>query len=265
MQIACSSASLSREIPARLSLVHFPAWCGSRGIDAVEFDEGQLPSLEPDYLAELRRACADANVTVAALALYNDFTMADLDEHFRQVERVRRLLYDVAKPLDARVVRVFLGMSDLTPAGEERALETFRGLAPDLEATGITLAVENHARVQTPPDRMEAIIAGAHSPRVGACVDLGSLPVDLRDLYLQHLAPIARYVHARSAVFDLDGEEVHADYQRAFAGLAANGYDGVISILYEGTNDQYPGVLNTKALIEKHWLRPAAGAGEMAA
>lgn len=259
MQIACSSRSLGREIPARLPLVHFPAWCGSRDIPAIELDEEQLTSWEPDYLTMLLRACESASVTVAALALYNDFTTADADEHFRQVEHIRRMLYEVAKPLNAKLVRVFLGMSDLTAAGEQRALETFRSLLPDLEATGIILTVENHARVQTPPDRMEAIIAGVHSPRVGACVDLGSLPLDQHDIYLQNLAPIANYVHARSAGFDLDGEEIHIEYKRAFAYLTEFGFDGVISIVYDGIGDQYQGVLNTKALIEKHWYHPEAG------
>ena len=259
MQIACSSRSFSRVIPAELPLTHFPAWCGSRGIFAIELDEEQLTSREPEYLTMVRRACADANVTVAALALYNDFTTPDADEHFRQIEHVRRMLHEVAKPLNVKMVRVFLGMADVTVEGEERALETFRSLLPDLEATGTMLAVENHARVQTPPDRMEAIIAGAHSPRVGACVDLGSLPLDQHDVYLQNLAPIANYVHARSAVFDLDGEELHIDYKRAFAYLTEFGYDDVIAILYEGTNNQYQGVLDTKALIEKYWYHPAAG------
>jgi|GEM_PF-2364792 len=265
MRIACSSASFSREIPARLSLTHFPAWCGSQGISAIEIDERQLPSLEPDYFTELLRACDHADVKIAALALHNDFTIADSDEHFRQVERVRRLLYDVAKPLNAPLVRVFLGMADLTVAGEERALETFRGLVPDLEATGITMAVENHARAQTPSDRMAAIIAGVPTPLFGACVDLGSLPADRRDIYLQHLAPLAKYVHARGAAFNLDGEELYIDYKRALAYLAEYGYDDDITILYEGANDQYNGVLNTKALIEKYWYHLAAGAGEMAA
>ncbi|MHB0938553.1 MAG: sugar phosphate isomerase/epimerase family protein [Armatimonadota bacterium] len=259
MQIACSSRSFSREIPARLPLAHFPAWCGSRGIPAIEIDEEHLTSREPDYLTMLLRACGNANVTVAALALYNDFTVPDADEHFRQVEHVRRMLHEVAKPLNAKMVRVFLGMSDLTAAGEERALETFRSLLPDLEATGIMLAVENHARVQTPPDRMAAVIAGAHSPLVGACVDLGSLPLDRHDIYLQHLGPLARYVHARTAAFDLDGEELHIDFKRAFAYLTEFGFDGVISIIYEGIGDQYQGVLNTMALIEKHWYHPEAG------
>jgi len=265
MQIACSSASFSREIPARLSLVHFPAWCGSQGIFAVEIDERQLPSHEPDYLTELRRACDHAKVTVVAQSINSDFTSPDPDEMFQQVQHFRQMLYEVARPLNVPLVRVFLGMADTTPAGEERALEAFRGLVPDLEATGIIMTVENHARAQTPPERMAAIIAGVPTPLFGACVDLGSLPADRRDAYLQALAPLAKCVHARTAAFDLDGEEINIDYKRAFATLTEHGYDGVISILYDGTNDQYLGVLNTKALIEKYWYHPAAGRGELAA
>lgn len=259
MQIACSSRSFSREIPAQLPLVHFPAWCGSRGIPAIEIDEEQLTSREPDYLTMLLRACESANVTVAALALRNDFTVPDADEHARQVDHVRRMLREVAVPLKAPRLVISLGAADTSPAGEQRALETLRELLLELEETGVTLAVEHHTANQIRFDRVEAIIADVHSPRVAACVDLGSMPFDLSDIYLQNLAPIAAYVHARSAGFDLDGEEIHIEYKRAFAYLTEFGFDGVISIIYEGIGDQYQGVLNTMALIEKHWYHPEAG------
>ena len=265
MQIACSSRSVSREIPERLSLEQFPAWAGSQGIAAIEIAEQHLPSKEAAYLTTLPRACEHANVTVAALALDNDFTIPDPDRHFEQVEHVRRVLYDVAVPLKAAMVKVYLGMADLTPAGDERALETFRGMVPDLEATGITMVLENHARRQTPSDKMAAIIAGVPTPLFGACLDLGSLPADRREMAWEHLAPLAKLVHARSAVFDLDGEEVYIDYKRAFAVLTEHGFDGIISILYEGTADQYRGIRDTKALIEKHWFHPTAGRRKKAA
>lgn len=258
MQIACSSRSLSRMIPAEFPLTHFPAWCGSRGIAAVEIDEEQLTAREPEYLTMLLRACERANVTVAALALRSDFTVPDADEHFRQVEHVRRMLHDVAVPLKAPRIVVSLGTADTSPAGEQRALETLRGFLPELEETGITLAVEHHDLQHPPFDRVGAIIADAHSPLIGACLDLGALPMDLRLQAWNSLAPLAKIIHARSAAFDLDGNDLYVDYKTAFAVLTEYGYDDVISILYEGTNNQYQGVLDTKVLIEKHWYHPEA-------
>jgi sugar phosphate isomerase/epimerase len=265
MQIAVSSLSFSREIPDRLSLLNLPAWAGSQGIPLIEIEERHLPSTDPTYLTDLLRACNHANVQIAALALANDFTDPDADKLFQQVQHVRHMLYDVAAPLKAQMVRVFMGMSDVTEAGDERAQETFRNLVPDLQATGITMVLENHAREQTPPDKIAAIIRGVGSPLFAACADMGSLPVDRRYMTMNQLAPLARIVHARSYVFDLDGEETTVDYKSDFALLTEHGFNGVISILYEGFADAERGVRDTKALIEKYWYHPEAGRTRRAA
>jgi len=243
----------------RLPLERFPAWAGSQGIFALEIDERDLPSTEAAYLARVHRACAHAGVRVAALTVANDFTMPDAEAHFRQVERVRQWLYTVAGPLEAPLVCVEVGMADASPAGEERALEAFRGLLPDLERTGVRMALENHARQQMPPERLAALITGVRGPLFGACVDFGSLPADGRLQAWGQLAPLAQFVHARSAVFDLDGEEVQIDYKAALAELRQYGYDGVISIVYEGLADPSRGVRDTQALLRWHWEHPEAG------
>ena len=264
MRIACSSWSFHREIPQALSLMNFPAWCGSQGIFDIEVVDSQFPSLERGYLDDFQRACGHAGVGIACLAVSNDFTVPDSDLHFAQVERVRNLLYDVAMPLRIPLVRVYMGMADTSRAGDQRALETIRGMVTDLEATGVAMALENHGRVETSPEQTMAIIIGVGSPLFGSCVDLGNLAED-RNAAISALAPMAKYVHARSQAFDDNGEETTIDYKRAFAILTEFGYDDDIAIDYEGRDDSAQGVLKTKALIEKHWYHPEAGYGQMAA
>lgn len=265
MIIACSSWSFQREIPQAFSLLHFPAWCGSQGITAIELVDTQLPSMEVDYVRELQSACQHANVSIACLAINNDFTIADADQRFSQVERTRHLLYDVAMPLKIPVVRVFLGMADTTREGDQRALETFRGMVTDLETTGISMALENHARVQTDADQMVGIITGVDNQFFGSCLDFGVLPAEHRYYALDQLAPFAKHVHAKSYAFDDRGRETTVDYRQALAILTEHGYDGVIAIEYEGRDDAEQGVLRTRELIDRLWNEPTAGFGRMAA
>ncbi|MHB9025547.1 MAG: sugar phosphate isomerase/epimerase family protein [Armatimonadota bacterium] len=253
MRIACSTRSMHREIPQAMTLLQFPAWCGSEGIPGIEVVDHHFPSLDGSYLDEVRRACSHAAVDLVCLAVTNDFTIADPGQHFAQVERVRRLLYDVAVPLEVPVLRVGMGTTDAGPEGRQRALETFRDMVTDLEATGIAMALEYDARAGATPEQTEAIIAGVDSPLFGSCASFCNLPVDARYAALRQLAPLARHVHADSYAFDDAGEEVGTDYKRALATLREFLYDGVISIVYEGRADPYDGVLKTKALIEKHW------------
>jgi sugar phosphate isomerase/epimerase len=250
---------MHREIPQTMPLLHFPAWCGSQGIPAIEVVDHDFPSLDGSYLEEFRRSCSHAAVDFACLAVTNDFTIADPGQHFAQVERVRHLLYDVAIPLQVPVLRVTMGTTDATPEGQQRALETFRDMVTDLEATGVTMALEYDARAGATPEQTEAIVVGVGSALFGSCASFCNLPVDTRYEALQQLAALARHVHADSYAFDEVGEEIGTDYLRALATLKEFGYDGVISIVYEGRADPYDGVLKTQALIEKHWYEPEAG------
>ena len=259
MRMAVSSECFRREIPARMTVLQVPAWASSRGFDAVELAEAQLPAMTPEYRAELLRACDAAGVGIACLAVDTDFTVPEDDRRDAEMERVRRLLLEVAAPLGVPVVRVTMGQADASRAGDQRALEAFRALVPDLDATGIALALENHARVYTPPDKVEAIVAGVPITLFGSCLDFGSEPVDRRIVALEQLAPYALHVHARSYAFAEDGEETTIDYRRSLAILKAFGYDGVLSVLYQGAGDTAQGILATKALIEKHWFHPAMG------
>lgn len=240
-------------MPQQLALQSFPAWCGARGITAIELIDNQLPSLERAYLTELVRAAEHAGVSIACLAITNDFTILDADSRFAQVERVRHLLYDVAVPLRAPMMRVFMGMSDTSEESDQRVLETFRGMVTDLETTGVTMVLENFRRTSTSAEQLAAIVAGVNSPFFGCCLNFAMEPADQRYDSLFTLAPLARYAHATSYAFNEQGEETTIDYRRIIAILAEHAYDGIISIEYEGTGDPYEGILQTKTLLERLW------------
>lgn len=265
MRIACSSWSFHRSIPRDMALLEFPAWCGSQGITAIEVVDNQFPSFGSDYLDEFRRACRNAAVEITCFAITNDFTMPNADQRFAEVERVRQLLYDVAVPLKVPVMRVFMGTTDASPAGEQRALETFRSMVTDMEATGVSMALENHARMQTPPDTLGAIIAGVDNGLFGSCIDFASLPIEKRFAIIRALAPFAKLVHAKSYEFDQSGNEMTIDYKEALALLTEYAFDNTISIEFEGRDDPYQGVLKTKSLIERLWWYPSTGSQELAA
>lgn len=256
MRIGCSAWSFRREMPARMSLAQVAAWCGSRGITALEIPEELLPSWDRAVFTDLRHAFAYAGVTPVCLAAETDFTLAPADPRFDQIEHVRHLLHDVAVPLGASLVRVVTGAADPGEAAGERVLEALRALVPDVQATGIGLAVEQSARLPLREDRLAAIIAGVGDPRVGSYPDIGT-PADRRELALAALAPLATLVRARSRAFTPAGEESTIDYRRALAVLKAQGFNGDLIITYDGPGDPAQGVLATQALITHYWERPA--------
>ncbi|MFQ5824566.1 MAG: hypothetical protein ACE5JB_10965 [bacterium] len=63
----------------------------------------------------------------------------------------------------------------------------------------------------------------------------------------------ALHVHAKSFDFDTNGEERYLDYQRCLQILKDSGYDGTITVEYEGAGDALKGCLQTRDLILKYW------------
>ena len=67
------------------------------------------------------------------------------------------------------------------------------------------------------------------------------------------LARHAIHAHAKSYDFDDDGEETTIPFGHRLGVLKSIGYQGVISIEYEGDGDAAEGIRRTHRLIERHW------------
>ncbi len=83
------------------------------------------------------------------------------------------------------------------------------------------------------------------------CLDFGNFEGD-RAIGMQTLAPYAIHVHAKSREFNAQGEETQIDYGMCLRVLKSAGYNGVISIEYEGDADAALGIHRTRDLIEKY-------------
>ena len=70
MKIACSSASFADAIAdGRLTQLEWLDLCANElEVDGVVFDAAHFPRLDGEYVAQLRKACVDLGLTVAALA-----------------------------------------------------------------------------------------------------------------------------------------------------------------------------------------------------
>jgi sugar phosphate isomerase/epimerase len=59
-------------------------------------------------------------------------------------------------------------------------------------------------------------------------------------------------VHAKTYVFNPDGEESYMDYGKVFSILKDKGYNGWVSVEFEGPGDGDTGVQKTVQLIKKY-------------
>ena len=74
----------------------------------------------------------------------------------------------LAERLDSKILRVVVDTPQHQP-DEHEIVQTIQGLVPELERTGVYLAIENHDRLKV--ETLARIVARAGSTSVGICLD----------------------------------------------------------------------------------------------
>jgi sugar phosphate isomerase/epimerase len=110
----------------------------------------------------------------------------------------------LAQRLQARLLRVVLTVGDWEPSFDE-FVTIFRSLVPDLESTGVTVAIENHFHLH--PSELARLVWLIDSPLVGVCLDPLNSIIKLvsPSETVTTLAPLAVSVHAKDALITRHG------------------------------------------------------------
>jgi sugar phosphate isomerase/epimerase len=259
--------------PQTMTLLEFPGQVRERlGLDSVEICQFHLPERTPAYIAQLRAALRDAGVTMPSMPIdvgnISDANDAHRAEDLAEIEG----WFATAAELGARYVRVnasapFPGAS-LAPIAT--TIESFGRLAESARALGLQLLVENHGGITADPEVIVQIVE-AVGPGLRVLVDIGNFEpifqvqqaimqgaeppeVDPTPLYaaVARIAPYAGLLHAKTHAFAPDGSERHMDVVRALRIVLDTGYQGPISLEYEGVDgDPWEGTRRTLALVRQ--------------
>jgi len=245
------------------------------GFDAIEFTE-----IKPDdgspverYAETLGKKARELGLEVASYTVGADFLNGSGGDARAEIDKVKRHI-DIAALLGAGVVR-----HDATigrPAGS-RGFLSFDKALPQLadacrEITeyaagkGIRTMVENHGLFCQDSDKVERLVNAVAHPNFGWLVDIGNfLCVDENPVTaVGRAAPYAFHVHAKDFYYKsgmlpnpgegyfktrggnfLKGTIVgHGDVpvKQCIAALKAAGYNGTISIEFEGMEDVLAGI-----------------------
>jgi sugar phosphate isomerase/epimerase len=174
------------------------------GLENVHFSErAHLGGLDPAELARIRDHAHDRDMTLeVGMRSFNQFS-GTFDSSLGTGEQQLRDMIVAATIVGSPVVRCFVGMADDRLGGIPRLLdETVRVLqavAPDAEAAGVTIAVENHGGVDLLAPELRDIIEAVGSSHVGVCLDTGN-PVYAAEDAVQAteiLAPYTVSTHLR--------------------------------------------------------------------
>ena len=232
------------------------------GFDGIEFTDLNPPEgvSENDYARQIREECEKYSLPIAAYTIG-----ADLLKGEAEIERVCRKL-DTAAILGAPALRHDtawdLSGADKTNKGFENVLpllaDACREITRYAETLGIITMTENHGQFCQESTRLEKLVNTVAHPNFGVLCDIGNfncadensadavgrlLPyikhVHAKDFYLRSgngFDPGEGFFRSRSGNYLRGAIIGHGDvpvYQ-CVRNIAASGYDGFISIEFEG-------------------------------
>jgi L-ribulose-5-phosphate 3-epimerase len=194
---------------------------------------------------------------VTCYVIEGNIAIADEAKRKAQIEADKTKMR-AAHRLGAPVVRINVGNTGRVNVddtlGVERVVAAFNNeLLPLAKELKMKISIENHGGVSKTAANVVKIIKATDPKWVGALVDFGNFPPDVRYSEIETVAPYAFVTHVKIGSFDEKGEATDYDFPRVLKMLKKVHYKGPISIEYESKGDPVEGVRNTKALIVKYW------------
>lgn len=288
MKISVSSYSFDQYIrDGRLSQLSCVAKAAEMGFDGIEFTDimpqkGASYDERVAFAKEIRKEADRVGLPIVAYTVGANLFHTSDGENDAEVKRLCREL-DIAKILGAPVFRHDACWS-LVHGGKKYSFDTMlpviaenaRRITEYAEKLGIRTCSENHGMIAQDSDRMERLYNAVGHENYGLLVDIGNFAcVDENSVTaVSRVAPYAFHVHAKDFTRQMFGEydkpygivtrgcnlilgcvigEGVIPTAQCIAILKKAGYDGYVTIEYEGVEDCMSGIArgleNLKAMI----------------
>lgn len=217
------------EATPALDLLDVPATLAAHGIYTADLCIQHIPSIDSDYLAELRAAFVSAGVEIYQLLIdLGDVSSPNPQIRAADMAMTKRWI-EIASELGAGGVRYVPGDSEPSPETLHLAGEAFRKLADYAVQWGIKPATENYKTMNQRAATLLAILD--HADReYGVIADFGNARGPDKYETLAHLLPRATSLHAW-AEYDEAGTLNHADFRHCLTMARESGFAGPIMLL----------------------------------
>ncbi len=192
----------------QLSFFEMMEYVKSLGLEGLHLDAKALDSLDPDYLGQVKQASQD-------MGLYLEFNFALKSDHYDAgVQFGIEEGIDIARAIGADTAKVGMNIKRPHPVAAskfhpdvkaqlENVIQRVNNAIPQIEATGIRLALENHTDAFS--DEVLWVLDRINHPLVGACIDtVNGIHVTENPIEaVKNLAPRAVTNHFRDNKIDI--------------------------------------------------------------
>ena len=242
---------------------------GFDGVDFINLNNEQwgIVGDEIEMAKELRAYCEKLGLEVAAYTVGANLMSDDIDN---EIEKLKHCV-DVAEALGAKIMRHDVcgklkakprynykdAIADMVPA--------IREVTEYARAKGIRTCTENHGYIFQSPERVEELIRAVDNDNYGWLCDMGNfMCADVNPINAVTIAaPYAFHVHAKDFLFKEGNAEMPERFFRTAGDnylrgtvlghgvvpvanciriLKKAGYDGYVSLEFEGMEENLPAV-----------------------
>ena len=268
--------------PDELGILGIIDKAAEMGFDGIEFAEGAwAKEPAPDLPEQIRARAAKCGIEVVALAVGADFLNGSAGDLDAEIERVKRwvdfaarmgapkMRHDITRGFSGR--KYSIGYDDALP----RCAQAVRAITKYAAEKGIETMTENHGYYSQDAARVEKLINTVAHPNFGALVDVGNFMCADENLNISVgiMAPYAKHVHAKDFLWKSgDTTDPGEGWFRTRAGnylrgtiighgearvaqslnvLKKAGYDGYVTVEFEGMEDNLRGIALGKKNLQR--------------
>lgn len=231
------------------------------GVGGVDVLHRQMPREDPDYARELRRYAYARGVNLICLSIHQDFVTPDERQRQHHVNHTKHTL-ELADQMGIPCIRVNSGRwgtvesfdrlmelgGDAPPLegytqddAFEWCIDAFKRCVPVAREKGVVMALENHWGLTSTAEGVLRIVEAVDSPWLQVLADTGNFP-DQTYSQLEALAPHTILVSAKTYYGGGEWYSLDLDYERIAQIFRDAGFQGYVTLEFEGTADPAPSV-----------------------
>jgi len=254
MKLSCLTLSFQNQFrTGKMDMFKFIQQCRALNFDGIDPHMNSLGGTGKDYLKKVRRSALDSGLAIASMCVSTEFGR-DAAAVPAQIEKARGAI-EAGMFLGAPILRVFVGSApspDKTEEAFQRGADALRKCAEIGAEAGMPVALQNHSGLTSTGDDMLKFLKTVNHPNFTLLLDTGhftgrdgpngpKLPGHTYDHYyrsIEQVAPLTQSVRTKLYLLDDKGVEKFINYNRVFNILRGVHYNGFVSLVYEGKEDE---------------------------
>lgn len=267
IRLSCLSLSFQQQFRAgKMDMFSFLKFAKSLNLDGIDPHFQHLVRLDRLYLKQIRRQALDNGLTISSMPVSTEFGMS-AERIPAEIEKAR-VAMETGLFLGAPILRVFVGSApspEKTDEAFKRGVDALHRCAEIGADLGMVVALQNHSGLTSTGDDMLKFYKAVNHPNFTLLMDTGHFtgregprgPKMAGHTYenyyhsLEQVAPIAPFVRTKLYEVDQQGRERYIDYDKVFNILRKNHYNGFVSLVYEGTEDEMAAIPRGVSFLRK--------------